>query len=425
MLPSKAHAMRRQMELMKQFQAMQAGAPITQQAPAPTQTSPGGPTATPWASASAPAVQSGPGAPPPAGPQTPAPATEEEIEVRATPTPAYDGPLAMDPGRRGFRANMSWPERFQVIGATMQQMADNRGQIGATVGNIEQRQREETAQQALRRIYNTLSPELQDVVRMAPTADAALGMIVQIRQQEAQNAQADRRLGQGDSELELRRTGQDRDYELGRGRLDVDRTNAQTSRAVADAQIEAGGRDPLTRGLINADVDALSGMTESMNALQGMLPDMAAFESANEDEPGTGPGSFGTWAPLGIGRNTSTQDMRAITARLAPTLRQAGSGAMSDRDLQLFLDSLPGIGNDRATNNRLIGRLRVAARRAAEREQYAREYLQRDRSLSTFNRLWSAYINDAQISEGDTRSFAEWMRAAAQDQERERPGPDQ
>jgi hypothetical protein len=68
-------------------------------------------------------------------------------------------------------------------------------------------------------------------------------------------------------------------------------------------------------------------------------------------------------------------------------------------------------------NRQIIRMYQAGFRRAADKAELARAYLMRDRSLERFHRLWSGYINDVYVSNGDNRSFAEWMsdqRAASQ-----------
>lgn len=67
----------------------------------------------------------------------------------------------------------------------------------------------------------------------------------------------------------------------------------------------------------------------------------------------------------------SSQQMTAIVNRIVPTLRPPGSGTMSDRDVQLFLESLPSLTNTPGGNKAIASNLEKIALRSVEEAKIA------------------------------------------------------
>ncbi len=86
-------------------------------------------------------------------------------------------------------------------------------------------------------------------------------------------------------------------------------------------------------------------------------------------------------------------EMNEIQARLAPAQRQAGSGTMSDRDLALFLQSVPGVARPRQSNEAIIDRGLQEGGRRIERarflENYGRQYGTLDGSTEAWGRQYN------------------------------------
>lgn len=100
------------------------------------------------------------------------------------------------------------------------------------------------------------------------------------------------------------------------------------------------------------------------------------------------------------------QQMEAITSMLAPMLRQAGSGAMSDRDLANFRRSIPNVQNTAAANRQIGERLVRGYRRMQEYEG-ARLNAIAEGDVITFERGWRAYVNSTSIDTDTT--FEQWQ----------------
>jgi hypothetical protein len=365
----------------------------------------------------APSMFAPPGAPAPAEPQG-----SDEFTAVARRIVPDDSPLAMEQSAQTFTPKK--PTLLNQLGFLAQGFDEGPRGYSAARQNFDARQRADwerqqtaasrtTAIDAVRRILATdQDPNVRAVAQMAGTPEAFIEWYAEWKDKEANRGLQSRELDQGDRGLDQndKRIGlSERELEAGietnRRQTDLGWYDAQTRRkAVEDS---SPGKDPLERGMIANDVDQVQQFADAASTLGGLIPDLNAFAQANTDEPGTGGGSWASWFPL---VNKPTEEMRQITSRLAPALRMAGSGSMSDKDMEFLLDQVPNTGRSQQANLQTIQRFKAAARRAQERETYARQYLRRDRSLETFNRFWSAYINDSSIADGDTRDFATWMR---------------
>jgi hypothetical protein len=91
--------------------------------------------------------------------------------------------------------------------------------------------------------------------------------------------------------------------------------------------------------------------------------------------------------------NAAEQEMIKITDRLAPALREAGSGAMSDKDVAMYKNATMGIGTDKAVNQVLADSYIAAAQRGEEYHDFKRAYFEAHRHLNGAEQAWKTYAN--------------------------------
>jgi hypothetical protein len=101
-------------------------------------------------------------------------------------------------------------------------------------------------------------------------------------------------------------------------------------------------------------------------------------------------------------------EMEAINATLAPLQRQAGSGAMSDKDLAIFQTAVVNPANSEQANRSYIAITQAASRRANEYEQFLQEYRAQHGvgSLADAQRLWRQYSNANPLFDDNGRPLA-------------------
>lgn len=137
-----------------------------------------------------------------------------------------------------------------------------------------------------------------------------------------------------------------------------------------------------------------------------LISDLQQFAAINE-KSSTGGIAFNT--PLVGGMygvlDTNVQQMRAITERIAPTMRQAGSGAMSDKDLAAFRSSVPNVQNNADANRAVAARLVNSMSRMNDFERNKLEAVANGTQVQ-FMKDWETFRNAVPVNSGKT--YEEW-----------------
>jgi hypothetical protein len=74
--------------------------------------------------------------------------------------------------------------------------------------------------------------------------------------------------------------------------------------------------------------------------------------------------------------DSEKREMEAIQARLAPKVREPGSGTTSDRDIGLYLQGLPGIDKPGDVNQNIVNQYKSSYTKAQEKQSFYNAYLQ-------------------------------------------------
>ena len=83
-------------------------------------------------------------------------------------------------------------------------------------------------------------------------------------------------------------------------------------------------------------------------------------------------------------------EMEALTNRMAPALRQPGSGAMSDKDLALFKKSIPNPNFPGPTNQRLAQGISQGAQRQRDYVAFLERYARQNGTIVGAQEQWDA-----------------------------------
>jgi hypothetical protein len=119
-------------------------------------------------------------------------------------------------------------------------------------------------------------------------------------------------------------------------------------KGVGEFQAKAFGEMAAEGGIAKGDIAVIGELEQRLaNTPGGILGGLQALGN-----------SLGV--PIGKGARDA-QAANAIIARLVPSQRMAGSGPMSDRDVQLFKDSLPQLINSPEGNAMIISTMRAMA----------------------------------------------------------------
>lgn len=144
------------------------------------------------------------------------------------------------------------------------------------------------------------------------------------------------------------------------------------------------------------------------------ITDMERYQFLNEklNKEGIDSGGWGG-NPLVAGirnlyGNPELKEMQAITARITPTLRQAGSGATSDFDAKMFQEGTVGINKPKAVNNNIATATIAAAKNLIAKAQFEQAYFTAYQHTQGMESAWQRYLNDNPIfdSKAQEGSFA-------------------
>jgi hypothetical protein len=146
--------------------------------------------------------------------------------------------------------------------------------------------------------------------------------------------------------------------------------------------------------LARADVDTLKTMNEAANQMFTTRELFSRARQAIQNAP-EGQGAqlvpvFGQLARtfgIDVPGTTEAEVLQSITARLAPAQRIAGSGATSDRDINLFLQAVPRLGRTRDGNLQILDMGERVANRTIEITQLWRRHAGQPDLIERINAL--------------------------------------
>lgn len=159
-----------------------------------------------------------------------------------------------------------------------------------------------------------------------------------------------------------------------------------------------GATGPTTPGQTGQELRAIH---QAADVATQNMADVGNFQDLNAQQetgglmglPGIGPAIVSIAAPF----NSRIAGMRAITSRIAPQQRAPGSGSSSDRDVSLFIQGGPNVGNPRATNDEIIHNARMEATRRQARAAFMDQYASQNGNLvgaeTQFETFWNANRN--------------------------------
>jgi hypothetical protein len=144
-----------------------------------------------------------------------------------------------------------------------------------------------------------------------------------------------------------------------------------------------------------------------------------------------GTGGYGELTPglnAPLFDDAGRQEMRSITARVTPMMRQAGSGTMSDKDVELFQKGTLSIANRGSVNQVIAYAMIEAAKNAEGYVEFLEEFAQNNNgSTLGASAVWNSYLNEYPIfSEGGAgvnRNRPHWRDVLGGGQQQPAPAP--
>lgn len=128
-----------------------------------------------------------------------------------------------------------------------------------------------------------------------------------------------------------------------------------------------------------------------------MAQDAERFKTLNESTD-TGP-IIGS-APVAWMRglmDDNVQEMRSISDRLTPKMREPGSGATSDFDARMFQSALFGVNKNKGANDAIATAMIARAKSEKDRVAFNQAYLQANNTLQGADAQWQKYAADNPI----------------------------
>jgi hypothetical protein len=108
--------------------------------------------------------------------------------------------------------------------------------------------------------------------------------------------------------------------------------------------------------------------------------------------------------------NGDRAEMRGITEKLATLVRQAGSGAMSDKEQDAYRAAVPNINNFGSANKKVQERLILGAKRMNDYERLTFEAAADGRQVD-FMKEWRAYRNNVSAFDPKAPTFEKWRES--------------
>jgi murein DD-endopeptidase MepM/ murein hydrolase activator NlpD len=208
--------------------------------------------------------------------------------------------------------------------------------------------------------------------------------------------------------FDMERAGFDRETSISLARMQDDsawkRTMAQIEASRDTLEAKAAAR---RTAFFNTPTGAkiMDAAQARMGANQEAAAKLAQFERLNRQR-GTG-GALGI---PGVGKVAgmfgTTGQMEALTQSLSIALSGALKGAISDKEGERILASLPSIGKPGNQNVAIIRDAQNALKRANEYEQFRMESFANGSQIN-FNRSWSKYTNDVPL--GSAMTYEQYM----------------
>lgn len=160
----------------------------------------------------------------------------------------------------------------------------------------------------------------------------------------------------------------------------ANQSNPKDANKVKAKEIERGGKE------IEKDVDA------------ARKEDATAQAAARFLELNKNVATGGVTDKFGVGRWVNSMgsdyaEMEAITAKLAPGMREPGSGSTSDFDGKQFERATVGVDKPKATNENIARAMIARAQQSKDYADFRQTYLEQNGTLQGADRYWKEYVN--------------------------------
>lgn len=155
-----------------------------------------------------------------------------------------------------------------------------------------------------------------------------------------------------------------------------------------EGKAKIAGRRAVNEGVAKADTETFSAIANQTRTLSSMLPQLQRIETLAENTKTGGVGAarleFGKMFGLDLDGVPEAQAITAIQNAIGPSLRTPGSGASSDKDVAIFMSSIPTLMNTPGGIREINKTYSQLLDRKKEEEKIARRLLREDGDLERF-----------------------------------------
>lgn len=176
----------------------------------------------------------------------------------------------------------------------------------------------------------------------------------------------------------------------------------------SDPKLSPKGRENLLLANQKAAEKRFAELQESEDSARQQAQQYKRFLDLNDRVETGGKFAIPGAQSIGSALDSDVSEMSSITAKIAPTLRAPGSGAVSDFDAKQFLRGTVGLDKPREANRAIATAGLAASQLTIDRGQFERAYFDANKTLSGADRAWQSYLNanpifDPSAKEGELR----------------------
>ena len=148
----------------------------------------------------------------------------------------------------------------------------------------------------------------------------------------------------------------------------------------ADAELISTSREQAGAA---GDLESLASQMEQVIGSVGYTGPFGGLYGAIDDVTGLLPGDRGARGAL-----------RSMTLEAQLAFTEKTKGAITDREMAMFKEAVPGLNQTPEGNKQIIEVIRIGARRAQDRAAFLERYAQQNGSLENAQAAWRRYINE-------------------------------
>lgn len=140
-------------------------------------------------------------------------------------------------------------------------------------------------------------------------------------------------------------------------------------------------------------MDSFNKNEPELQKSQNNINDMQRFMELNRTTHTGGENAIWGATPIRAAMDPSFSEMRSISDKIAPQMRQPGSGSSSDKDVQLFKSATVDVNKPEKANDNIATAVISREKNAIDYDQFKRDYFDVNGHIQGADRYWKEYLN--------------------------------